>query len=375
MKNRLYLVCVVLLFAAVVGLLWWSPWEAPEPVYYGKPLSHWIRASKRDSWIGAAAYRKQVWPSLPGAIQKLLPAPIDHADDRFSAREVLGEMGPMAKPVIPALLRALKEDDASERSWAALALVKIAKGDKRVAAAFTQALKDKDPVTREIATNALLRFDPGTAVKAGVPMATLVRSVCLDQDVRRAVADALALGDGRLSASNVMAALTEALKDENIFVRQAAPGAIIRLDPGAAVETGVVSIAGLIETAYDDLDFRRTVATALLQRDSRVVAAYTAALNDANQSVRYRSGFVLAEIDQHAAAKAGASMLKNRDASIRASAVTVLGQVGKRDMNGIVSLVEALSDEEYDVRSAATNWLRRTDPEAAAKAGVKVPSP
>jgi HEAT repeat protein len=355
--------------------LWWSPWEPREPVYYGKPLSHWIKASRRDSWIGAAVYRKQVWKRLPASIQKLLPAPIDRGVDRFSAREVLEEIGPMAKPVIPALLRAWKEDDVGDRYGAALALVKIAKGDKRVAAAFTQALKDKDPVTRGIATNALLRFDPGTAVKAGVPMATLVRSVCLDQDVRRAVADALVLGDGRLSASNVMTALTEALKEEDIFVRLAAPDAIIRLDPGAAVETGGVSIAGLTETAYDDLDFRRTVATTLLHGDSRVVAAYTAALNDANQSVRYRAGFVLAEIDQHAAAKAGASMLRNRDASIRASAVTVLGQVGKRDMNAMVSLVEALSDEEYDVRSAATNWLRRTDPEAAAKAGVKIPSP
>jgi hypothetical protein len=33
------------LIAALVGLLWWSPWEPqpiPEPVYNGKPLTQWL---------------------------------------------------------------------------------------------------------------------------------------------------------------------------------------------------------------------------------------------------------------------------------------------------------------------------------------------
>jgi hypothetical protein len=110
MKTRLYLLGSVLPLAAVVGLLWWSPWVPrvpPEPVYDGKPISYWftnritssltmspvppktllsdsnavpfpIRELKRDSWIGAAVYRKQVWPKLPSSIQKHLPAPADH---------------------------------------------------------------------------------------------------------------------------------------------------------------------------------------------------------------------------------------------------------------------------------------------------------
>jgi hypothetical protein len=32
----------VLLVAAAVGLLWWSPWESPEPVYDGKSVSAWL---------------------------------------------------------------------------------------------------------------------------------------------------------------------------------------------------------------------------------------------------------------------------------------------------------------------------------------------
>ena len=68
-------------------------------------------------------------------------------------------------------------------------------------------------------------------------------------------------------------------------------------------------------------------------------------------------------------------MLNNSDVNIRQSAVTVLGQAGKRDTNAMAELVAALQNDEYNIRSAATNWLRHADPEAAAKAGVKMPSP
>jgi hypothetical protein len=116
MKNRVHIVLGVLLVAAVGGLLWWSPCEPrdpPEPVYDGKPIGHWlvygsrqvetvselvrldqdplmvhsfsenkpanwqqrlfadsnavpflIKGLRRDTWFGAALYRKQVWPCI-----------------------------------------------------------------------------------------------------------------------------------------------------------------------------------------------------------------------------------------------------------------------------------------------------------------------
>ncbi len=150
MKNRLYLAGGVLLVAAVGGLLWWPPRQPPDPVYNGKPLSYWltnilsgfspslaldpwmghappkweweavpppsavpflIKALERDSWFGASIYRKQVWPKLPPSIKRHLPPPVDNPTIRRQAAYLLGQMGPMAKPATPALIRASKQDD------------------------------------------------------------------------------------------------------------------------------------------------------------------------------------------------------------------------------------------------------------------------
>jgi hypothetical protein len=206
MKNRLYVVLGVLLVAAVVGLLWWSPWEPREPVYDGKPISYWaawsttnrytvparmlndsnavpflLRAMKRDSWFGAAIYRKQVWPNLPPSIRRHLLAPADNPQVRYNAvvwLQIIERLGtesgagterPTSKPAVPHLIRALKEDDnVSVRFQVAGALGDIGKGDSNVVPALTVALKDEDGRVRRKAASMLLGLDPEAAAKAGV---------------------------------------------------------------------------------------------------------------------------------------------------------------------------------------------------------------
>jgi HEAT repeat protein len=219
----------VLLVAAAFGSAVWQavrpPSQIPEPVYEGRvfvdrathgrvlvnratyirneshPLSFWltnfasgtvmfppqgllgdsnavpflIRALERDSWSGAAYYRKWLWPRLPASIQRRLPRPTDNWTARYSAAYALG---------IPALIRALKTDDnPNVRGFASHALDSLGRGDKAAiaaltkelgnkdktaVAALTEALKDKDLRIRAAATNALLTLDPEAAAKAGV---------------------------------------------------------------------------------------------------------------------------------------------------------------------------------------------------------------
>ena len=201
MKNRLYLVCGVLVFAAVLGLLWWSPWEPREPAYDGKPISYLlapvsplgpqattshnpppsllsdasavpflVRALKRDSWIGAAVYRKWLWPKLPRSMQRHLPLPaVDNYVARCGAAWYLGHMETLAKPSIPALIGALNEDeDSSVRAQAAWALGVLGNGNKSAVAALAAARNDKDYIVRFSVTSALLKIDPEAAAKVGV---------------------------------------------------------------------------------------------------------------------------------------------------------------------------------------------------------------
>ena len=133
--------CIAFLLLAVVSGLWaWVPSVPPEPVYDGKPLPYWLgrilgsthaishhtlaglsvppnpaepppdewmtqmlgrpdsaavawlaRALKRDSWLGAAWYRRWLWPKLPASMQGRLPPPsAGRAVVRQGAARLLG---------------------------------------------------------------------------------------------------------------------------------------------------------------------------------------------------------------------------------------------------------------------------------------------
>jgi hypothetical protein len=130
-----------------------------------------VRALRRDSWVGQAYYRKWLWPKLPPRIKAHLPTPpADNWQIRENSAGFLGGMGPFAKSSIPALARALREDDQIVvRQNAAWALGNLGNGDKTAMAALTEAArKDIYPTVHWCASNALWRIDPEAAAKAGV---------------------------------------------------------------------------------------------------------------------------------------------------------------------------------------------------------------
>ena len=174
MKNRLYLVGGLLLVAAVGWGGWRALQQPREPVYHGRPMGYCLahtryeltdpelndlgrdpnavpflfpfllKAMKRDSWVGAAYYRTWFWPKLPPSIQRRLPTPADASQRRQNAARLLGRVGPMAKPAVPALIRALREDEArAVKENAASALGDLGEWDSTAIAALTDALQDK----------------------------------------------------------------------------------------------------------------------------------------------------------------------------------------------------------------------------------------
>jgi hypothetical protein len=198
LKNRVYLVLVVFLIAA----LGWAGWQAvrprpSEPVYHGKPLNYWLSvepvpefvrfqlvpdsnavpflnaALKRDGWAGAAFYRKWLWPKLypriPTSAQRYLPMPRPAIEiTRLNAAALLGGMGPIAHRSIPVLIKAMEDDESnSVRMSAAWALGRVGTGDKRATAALAQAsVNDANARIRVIALAALGRL--GQADQAAV---------------------------------------------------------------------------------------------------------------------------------------------------------------------------------------------------------------
>ena len=281
----------VLVFAALGGLLWWAPWGSREPVYEDRPVSYWIshprsilaepppslqndsnavpylvEALKRDSWIGAAVYRKQVWPRLPKGMQQHLPTPANRAGVRETAAAYLRKMGPLAEPAIPALIRALKEDEephvrmnavaalgtigkasgivikALTETWlgtnrnmgeqAHRALSQLGRGAQL--AAYIQGSKEGRPEQRIVAATALGRIGEGS----GAAVAALTAAL-KDEDWHVRQCAAIALGQTAGENSIAAAAVTEALRDTNRVVRIEATNALLRLDPEAAAKAGI----------------------------------------------------------------------------------------------------------------------------------------
>ena len=67
-----------------------------------------------------------------------------------------------------------------------------------------------------------------------------------------------------------------------------------------------------------------------------------------------------------------AEALRDENAYVRHDAATTLGKFGTDAKPTVPDLIVALSDKEPRVRTAAATALKAIDPEAAARAGVRV---
>jgi hypothetical protein len=209
MKNRLYLVLGVLLVAAVGGLLWWSPWkppQIPEPTYDGLPLAYWIAHPREDQILTAE-----------GSISVLIPA---------TPTQLLNDSS-----AVPFLVRALKRD-----GWFGAAYYRKLVWPKLPSSIQQRlALPVGNPSTR--AGAAELLGDMGTNAKPAI--AALVRAFQEDENAFVRVAAARSLGKLRPGDKTVAAALTGALADKALFVRQVATNSLLKIDPIAAAKAGV----------------------------------------------------------------------------------------------------------------------------------------
>ena len=280
MKNRLYLVCGVLLVAAVGGLLWWSPWEPRQPVYEGKPINWWIQfgfgatdivratpmgygsaprralpsgplwlrqlvsdpeavpflvaALKKDRWLGEAFYRDWAWPKLPVSIKHHLRPPADRSMIRCNAAILLGYMGPLAEPAVPAMILALRtNEDSGVSFFAAMALGNIGPDAKAALPALRQvSVNGKDEMARKAARHAEAMVAPEAVAER------LIGALGETNGYGRLVA-VQALTDLCVSNGPVIRALTDALDDPLPVVRWSVTNSLLKLSAEGGARAGV----------------------------------------------------------------------------------------------------------------------------------------
>ena len=229
--KRWPVVCGVLLVAALGWATWQALRQSPEPVYEGKPIGYWlappvggdgvilppkgmatdsnaipflVEALNRQSTPFEKAYAI-VWPRLSVSLRRRLGQPANRPYGREVAAIMLGGMGTLAQPVIPALVRALNDRHWGVRRAAAEALGELGREDETVVTALRAALSDNS------------------------------------EEVRFSAAVSLAqLGDKDRTTIN---ALVAALSAESGWVRFRATNALMKVDAVAAARAlGILSL-------------------------------------------------------------------------------------------------------------------------------------
>ena len=180
-------------------------------------------------------------PILPALIRKL-------KDGDFAARQsALRELGNMGRPAVPDLISVLKNtNEPVVRQYAAMALARIGPEAMNAVPTLTEVLGDKreEVEIRRLAATAVGMIGPNA--RAGIP--ALIRTLGdreEDSEVRRAAA--MALGMIGAEAKEAVPALIESLKDEDSSLRGFALGALERIGPRPKAH-----IPTLLEALKDD---------------------------------------------------------------------------------------------------------------------------
>jgi HEAT repeat protein len=165
-------------------------------------------------------------------------------------------------------------------------------------------------------------------------------------------------------------ALVLALKDEAAQVRAGAAAALYWIAPEAG--TAAPALAGALQDQDSRVRRLSGLALARLGPDARsAVPARIQVLVDEDARVRAAASSALGGIGPDAAAGLVEALQKDREARIRAAAAAALPAIPGKTPVAVPALIKALTDADAGVRAAAALALKKIDPQAARKAGVK----
>ena len=292
--QRLADLTAAALLAAAVAVVWVL--RLREPVYQGIPLSAWVEDLGDDSYAAGKALREigpravspliralerkpAGWlnayavvvchsprflrPPLAAYYSAIARRQIQIPRMRAAAAQVLGDFGPAAQQAVPALVKALRDSNATLRLNAAFALGKIGARPKLAVPALVDRLDDPDEGVRMYAAIALKKFGARAANAVPALVATLK-----DRSWQVRERAALALGAVGQNQPGAVPALEEAMRDEHRFVRSSAATALASLAPHAKSAR-----AALEQARYDpDAEVRYSAGLALNEVDSSAQA-------------------------------------------------------------------------------------------------------
>jgi HEAT repeat protein len=275
----------------------------------------------------------------PDAVPVLGEALLDpECGSRRQVAQYLGDMGPAARPAVPALLRTLQADDV----W-----------------------------LRFEAASALPRIDPDVGAAAAVPVLAGLLDPRLEVSFRSKVVAVL----GRLGprARGAVPQLTLALEDERCSIRDAAAEALGNIGPDAVAAVPALAVLLRDEDSGVCLDAARALWR--INRGREAVAFLVCACEEKPER-RWQAIEALGEIGPEGgrAVPVLRRALQDPDEPQRVAIALVLWRLQRRtELSGVVSdprkeglavLIDLLREGRSDDRGLAAVAVRRIGPEA-----------
>jgi HEAT repeat protein len=321
----------------------------------------------------ALSYMKIEAENITAALIQLLKKEnliYDYSDVRWAVADALGEIG--GEQAVPILLDLLKGSSSGTRKFTAMALGKI--GDKRADAGLVGALGDKDISVRfeaakglgrkggkqalDIILNALndhtshLNWDAAWSLgfigdKRAVP--ALARAlISQDYNLRWRAAEALGRIGGRMAETTLLTAL----RGDDDYTRWYVARALSQIGSKRAVK-------GLFDAmSHENVDVRINAASSLgLTGGERAIVTLIEAMKDKNYGGRWVAARMLTDIDigRERATSTWLNALEDENSDVRFCAVSMLGSLGGK--KAIDALVRTLDDEDIFVSLNAARVL------------------
>jgi len=271
------------------------------------------------------------------------------AEDREAAAKSLGDLG---QATVPALIRALEDQNSFVRRSAALALGRIGPPARAAVPALVRGCRDKEEIVRGAAARALGEI--GLPAESAVS-ALMERLKDESTSVRNRAANSLS----KMGAVAVPT-LMEAINDEQALIRRYAVNTLGRIGPEA-----VRAVPALVEALKsDDALLANYAAYALGKIGAAAVPGLTKAMKEIGPGVRGLAATAFEKMGKEArtALPALIQALKDSNPRVRRYAAKALGGIGSEAQAAIPTLMKALTDDNGPVRGAAARALAEIGP-------------
>jgi len=290
----------------------------------------------------------------------------DEAKQELAAHE-LGELGPVAKSAVPALIKAIKTDSVALRSEAIIALGKMGPEASAAVPELAKVLRSNSIILKFNALKALRHIGPGSK-PAATQIATLLESN--NSYIKVAAAWALWSVDpvNQENRDQVIKVLISSLETPINEVRSNAAVALSEIGAPA-----VKPLLAKLKTKYKgnhtvECQQICDVFAQMGVQGEAAIPTLLKALTVEDTSLVWRAAHALGQIHSNPkeVVPALTPLLTNSSAEVRATAAIALGNFGAEAKSAVPALSKLLSDSDLNVKLDAAAALGSIGPEASA---------